>query len=390
MKYWLGYLTAAVFGIFTYLLQEFAASHAVIIDMVYPYITRMLQGMLAEWTLSYDGCLWQMVLVILGICVLVSIVLMIVLKWNLIQWVGWVLAAGSLLFFLNTGIYGMNMYAGSIAEDIRLEEIDYSISELADATAYYRDKANELASQVKRDTAGDVAFPSFEEMALQAEDGFQSLVHDYSYPVFAGSMLPVKELGWADMFTSMGITGITIALTGEAAVNPQIPPVSIPFTICHEMSHRMSIAVEKDANFSAFLACQANASAEFQYSGYFMAYLYCYNTLADYGTAASNQALQEIGAGESSLLKQDKASYAAFYAANQSKTATNLADTVNDTYIKASGDAQGTASYGSVTDHLVSWHYQQIILPTLVEEKTVFDPFDTNQVDISDILEREG
>ena len=390
MKYWRGYLTAAIFGFFTYLLQEFAATHAVILDMVYPYLTRMMQGYLAQWTLSYDGCLWQMVLVMLGVGLLVSIVLMILLRWNLFQWLGWVLAAVSLFFFLHTGVYGMNMYAGSIAEDIRMEEVDYSVGDLIDATTYYRDKANELATQVKRDAAGDVAFPTFHEMTLQAEDGFQSLVHDYSYPIFAGCMLPVKELGWADMFTSMGITGITVPLTGEAAVNPQIPPISLPFTICHEMSHRMSIAVEKDANFSAFLACQANSSVEYQYSGYFMAYLYCYNTLADYGTSASNQALQEIGAGENAKLKQDKASYSAFYAENQSKAATNVADTVNDTYLKASGDAQGTASYGSVTDHLVSWHYMQVILPTLVEEETVFDPFDPTQVDITDILERGG
>ena len=385
MKYWRGYLTAVIFAIFTYLLQEFAASHAVIVDMVYPYITRMVQDMLAQWTLSYDGLLWQMALVMLGVGIMVTIVLMILLKWNPIQWFGWILAVGSLLFFLHTGVYGMNMFSGSIADDIRMEELDYDISQLAAATTYYRDKANELAPQVKRDAQGNVQFASFDQLAIQAEDGFQSLVHDYSYPVFAGCTLPVKELGWADRFTSMGITGITVPLTGEAAVNPQIPPVTLPFTICHEMAHRMAISIEKDANFAAFLACQANESLEFQYSAYFMAYLYCYNTLAAYDTDASNQYMRDITAGVCDELVQDRLYYSNFYSENQSKAATNMADTVNDALIKASGDEEGIASYDNVTDHLVSWHYMQVILPTQIEEEQIFDPFDTTQVDISGI-----
>ena len=62
------------------------------------------------------------------------------------------------------------------------------------------------------------------------------------YPIFAGCQLPVKKLDWADMYTSMGITGYTFGITGEACVNPQIPDVLLPFTMCHEMAHRMCIA----------------------------------------------------------------------------------------------------------------------------------------------------
>ena len=198
-------------------------------------------------------------------------------------------------------------------------------------------------------------------------------------------MLPVEELGWADRFTAMGITGITVPLTGESAVNPQIPAVTLPFTMCHEMAHRMAISIEKDANFAAFLACQANESLEFQYSAYFMAYLYCYNTLAEYDTAASNEYMRQITAGVCDELVHDRLNYSNFYSENQKQAATNMADTVNDAMIKASGDEEGIASYENVTDHLVSWHYMQVVLPTQMEEEQIFDPFDTTQVDISGI-----
>ena len=40
----------------------------------------------------------------------------------------------------------------------------------------------------------------------------------------------------------------------------------------------------------------------------------------------------------------------------------------------------------SVTDLLVSWHIQNFILPTQVEEEVLFDPKDESQVDLSGIV----
>lgn len=386
MKYWRGYLTAAIFAAFTYALQKFAQAHSVLIDMIYPYVTRIIQDMLSQWSGTVDFCLWQVVAVLLGLALLASIVLMITLRWNPVQWFGWVAAAVSIVFFLHTGIYGLNNYAGPIADDISMEMVEYTVSELADATTYYRDMANQLSTQVPRDGNGDVVSGDFDTVTAAAADGFENLVYVRNYPIFAGSNTPVKELGWDDLYSSMGITGMTMPLTGEAGVNSQIPAVSLPFTICHEMAHRKCIATEKDANFAGFLACQANSDVLYQYSAYFMAYRYCYNSLVSVGTTASAASAQEIAAGNSAELQHDIDGYNAFFSSKKNDTAAKVADTANDTYIKASGDEDGISSYGNVTDLLVSWHYQEIILPNIVEEEHVFDPFDKTQVDISGIL----
>ena len=66
--------------------------------------------------------------------------------------------------------------------------------------------------------------------------------------------------------------------------------------------------------------------------------------------------------------------------------ATAVADTVNDTYIKANGDERGTASYGEVCDFLVNWHIQTVVLPSQVVEEDKFDPFDESQVDLSGLV----
>ena len=386
MKYWTGYLTAGIIGAITWALMRMAENFGELVDMVYPYVTRTLQGVLAQWSAGVDFCLWQMGALVLGIGLVASIVLMIAMKWNPIRWLGWVLTVAAAVYFLNTLVFGLNYYAGPLADDIRLEMRQYGVQELTDAAIYYRNKANFLAKQVKRDANGDVAFDDFETLAVKAENGFDNLVYKHSYPVFAGSTLPVKELGWANMYTSMGITGVTMGITGEAAVNPQIPAVSIPFTMCHEMAHRMSIATERDANFTGFLASTANEDVQYQYSGYFMAYRYCYNALLSANTKDASSAAARVASEVNGELKHDMDAYDGLFASRKSEVGTKVADTANDTYLRASGDSAGVRSYGEVTDLLVSWHYQKEILPTITQQEKKFDPYDENKVDLSGIV----
>ncbi len=387
MKYWIGYLAAAIIAAITWALTKMGEKFTTLVDMVYPYVTRTVQEILAEWTAGLDFCLWQMLLVAALVLLVVLIVLMIVLKWNPVRCLGWVLAACSLVFMLHTLLYGLNYYAGPLSDDIRLEmKTDYTVDDLASAASYYREQANALAGQVPRDAQGNVVFDDFSTLALQAENGFNHLVYQNSYPVFAGCTLPVKELGWADMYSSMGITGITMGITGEAAVNPQTPAMGLPFTMCHEMAHRMCIASEGDANFAAFLACQANDSVQFRYSAYFMAYRYCYSALRSASGEAAAAAAARVANGVDPALQHDLDTFSRFFSEKRSETATRVADSANDTYLKASGDKAGLASYGQVCDLLVSWHYQTIVLPSITEQEVPFDPYDESQVDLSGIV----
>lgn len=390
MKYLRGYLTAGIFGAITWVLMRYGEKFSTLVDMVYPYVIRTWQTTLAQWSSQVDFCLWQLLAVALGVIVLASIVLMIAFKWNPIQWFGWVLAAGCCIYMVHTLTFGLNYYAGDLAEDIRMEASAYTLDELTEATEYYRDKANALADQVPRDGSGNVLYDDFDTLAAKAGDGFHALTYERKFSVFAGSTLPVKKLGWADMYTSMGITGVTMGLTGEAAVNPQTPAVCLPFTMCHEMSHRMCIASERDANFAAYLASSANQDIQFQYSAYFMAYRYCYNALASVNSTAAGSAAARILNGVGANLSRDLAAYNAFFQSKRNETATKVADTANDAYLKVSGEQSGVASYGQVCDLLVAWHIQEIVLPSLAIEENPFDPYDENSVDLSGIVNARG
>ena len=367
MKYWRGYLVAAIAFVCAWGLQQFAEAHTVLVDMIYPYITRMVQDYMAEWSASVSFCVWQVLLLALGVLVLASIVLMIIFKWNPIQWFGWITAVAGIVFLLHTGLYGLNHFSGPLADDIRLKDADekYSFSELERAAVYFRDQANALATQIPRDANGDPQYPAFQVLAQQAGDGFRSLTYDSHTAVFAGSTVPVKELGWSDFLASHGVVGLTVPITGESAVNPQTPAVYLPFAICHEMSHRMCIAVDADADMAAFLACRANPDIAFQYAAYFKAYRNCYDAIKSVASVTTQDVLQRLQAGETGMLKRDLETYRAFFG--------QYADSMEDS---------------GFSDLLVVWHIQEIVLPQQIieEEEDIFDPKDPEDVDLSGLV----
>ena len=365
MKYWRGYLIAAILAVCTWALTQFAAAHTQLIDMVYPYMTRLIQTSLAQWSSGTDICLWQ-VLVLLGIAaILASVILMIIQRWNPIQWFGWVLTAAAIVNLLNVGLYGLNNYTGSIADDVRIESSDYTVTALEEATAYFIEQANALADYVSRDKDKQVDVGEFSALSEQAAAGFKALTYEHCFPIFAGSTLPVKQLGWSGYYSLMGITGKTVGLTGEAAVNPKVPSVGLPFAICREMACRMSITKDSDANFAAFMTCGINQDPEFRYSAYLMAYRYCYNALTAVDSAGGEAALNRIKNMPSSLAAADLEVYNDFLGAR--------ANNISEDTVKL----------------LVSWHIQNVVIPSQQEESdkvVLFDPLDESDERLSDML----
>lgn len=380
MKYWRGYLVAALVGAFCWGLIEFAQSHWMLVDMIYPYMTRMIQDYLANWSAGVPFCLWQLMLIILVVVGLATVVMMILWKWNPIQWFGWVLAAASIVVFLNVAICGLNDYAGPLSQDVRLDVTDYTVTELETAAAFYQTQANQLAGEAPRDEAGNLILPEIQQLSEIAAEGFRLQTYEHYNPIFAGSTAPVKELSWSGLFNARGITGVTVYITGEAAVNPQTPAMAMPFAVCRQMAQRMCITHRQDAAFAAFLACDANPDPAFRYSAYFMAYRYCHAALLSMDTAAAQQAAVKLTGGESELLKQDMVAYGGSFA---SKSDEQYIQSLN----KRSEDAP---EQSNLVDLLVSWHIQEYVLPLEAEEVILFDPMDESQVDLTGLPNTNG
>lgn len=383
MKRWWGYLAAAIFAAISWALVEFAKAHGVLVDMIYPYVTRLIITYLADMSASATGLVWQMLLGGLIVLALATAVLVIVKRWSIIRWFGWVLATISLVAMLNTALYGLNAYAGPLADDLRLDVADYTVTELNEATVFFRDKANALAEKAERNANGSVKFSSFEELAVQAADGYKTLTYEEAISVFAGSTVPVKKL---TLGAKEGKTGMTVAITGEAAVNPDVPAVALPFAINKEMAHRMTIYSDADAQFAAILAGMYNSSEEFNYSAYLMAYYYCYEALSSVPTSTAKACAAETDLGVNELLRQDLKTVKDFFGKTESTPQVREAEQTETTEETGNMAQVAFSEYGDVTDLLASWYVQNYIVPLHQEEEAVFDPYDPTQVDLSGIV----
>ena len=382
MKYWRGYLVAAICAAIGAAAVAFAQAHPVLIDMIYPYVTRLYQSTMADWTGGMTACLWQVGLVLFILGVIIGIVLIVIKRRNLVRFAGWVLAIIAFVSMLNSVIWSMGAYASPIADDIHLSISDYTVSELNEATVYFRDQANQLVATLERQKDG--SFGTFEEVAAKAYDGFAEMTYNQASPVFASSDAPVKKLSMAGLFLSKGDSGITVALTGESAVSPRVPDACLPFAICKELSHRISIYGEADAQFAAFLACINNPDPAYQYSGYLMAYYYCYEALNSISTSTAQACAAKTDEGVSQAMGEDLKQAIKFY--GERVSAATVQTEANITTDDGLNTLVSYASYNSVTDLFASWYIQSFILPNYIVEEEEFDPLDETQVDLSGIV----
>ena len=156
-------------------------------------------------------------------------------------------------------------------------------------------------------------------------------------------------------FGKTGTTGIFIAFTGESSISSTTFTASVPFTMCHEIGHRMAFARENEANFAAFLACEASDDARFAYSGYYTAFLYCYNALRKVDAAAAN----EVWSGACGELRADCAAANSHYKKVEDQKVSQVTDKIYNSYLQTVGVESGRQSYGEVVDLLTAWYFSR-------------------------------
>lgn len=251
-----------------------------------------------------------------------------------------------LLVFLFLGLWGLNGFAPTIGEQTGLEVTAYTTDQLKAAAAWYADQASAWSLRVERDEAGDVILPELGAMSDEAVAAYGRLA-EYDER-FALSIDRVKPLLGSKAFAYMGTTGVFVCLTGEAGVSTETFVLSQPFTICHELGHSLAVAREDEANYLGFLACRASGSELFRYSGYYSAFIYCYNALY----AESPSAARSLWARCSEEMTHDCDVHVEHNRQYEGKVQ-EAAQAVNDAYLKTFDEA-GVKSYGLVVDYLIA------------------------------------
>ena len=318
----------------------------------YPDLSQWLLGVIGGFTNSVPLPLWMLGLALAALWAVYSLIRNL-MKGKFLRWVAGLTWGLSFFLFAFVLLWGAGHYLPTKTESI-LEVKTYSAQELAEATRFYAQRVDLYAPQMTRGEDGKVVLPEFDTMAREAENCCTALAARYK--AIPTAELQAKELLLGDLFGYLGITGIFVPVTAESSVSPHTYPSSMPYTICHELAHRLGACAEEDANFLAFLACMESDDAIFRYSANYSAFIYCFNALSE----VDRETAEEIWWGMSDLSRSDISLATAHYAPYEGKVQ-ELSDSVNDAYLKAAGQEAGSRSYGLVSDALIAWYQENYL-----------------------------
>ena len=317
------------------------------IMVFYTDFSRQTLAAIANVTGVIPFALWEWLVVI---AVLLALYFLFKCRKKILGWLAGCLVAlscGALVFM---ALWGLNYFAPT-PQPLQMQADTYTVQQLQETAMYMAQQAGQAAELVERDENGDMQ-ADFDAWVQIANDGYDVLAQEDAF--FAGSHAPVKPLLSGRLFSHMGFTGIFVPFTAESNINTETSAVSLPFTMCHELAHRLTVARENEANFCAFLACIANEDPDFQYSGWYSGFVYTYNALYQADRAAALAVSDSLPP----TLRRDINASNAYYAQYDS-VVQDAAQKVNDAYLKTVGDENGAESYGKAADFLVAWYVTQ-------------------------------
>lgn len=194
-----------------------------------------------------------------------------------------------------------------------------------------------------------MANSNYKGIINRAQVGYDNII-DF-LPQVSGNYAKPKYIISSEIMCYTGITGIYFPFTGEANVNIAIPCIYIPSTTLHEMAHQRGFASEDEANFIAYLSAINHPDVDFNYSGYILALNHTANALykSDYDSYVS------LSKNISKDVKTDLINNRKFWGKYEGKV-DDISSKFNDSYLKANGVAEGSASYGKMIDLLLTYY----------------------------------
>ena len=250
--------------------------------------------------------------------------------------------AAAIVFTGFYSLWGLNYQARPLAQSMGLNTEPRGAAELVTLNEYLAENANRLSVCVERDEEGRVCGFDFGETAREvAQQVAKTTGHSEAAAKYVAASVPLS-------YTE--ITGMFTFYTGEANVNSNSTPESLPFVMAHETAHRNGIAREDEANFFAFYSLYESDDPLIAYSAYMMALTYCQNKLY----AANSEEWTRIWGSYGEELRGDYKAYNEHWRQYEGKVA-EVSQTVNNTYLQTQGQQDGVKSYGRMVDLMLAW-----------------------------------
>ena len=261
----------------------------------------------------------------------------------------------SIIFFVYILLCGINYHRYSIQHYLGLSVENSSVEELEGLLIELADRATFLRTHLTEDEDGVYILPmSKRELGKEVKKAYENLTKVYE--IFAGSYPAPKPVFFSKLMSYTQITGVFTCWTMEANVNIDISPYSVGSTMCHELAHLHGFMREEEANYISYIACLASDCIDLQYSGTMLALIHTGNAL--YRKDAKRY-FEVYKNHYSEAVARDLIANNEYWDKFEDTKVAETAEKVNNTYLKANNQTDGTQSYGRVVDLLLAEYRQR-------------------------------
>ncbi|MDR1766800.1 MAG: DUF3810 domain-containing protein [Lachnospiraceae bacterium] len=250
----------------------------------------------------------------------------------------------AVIAFLYTANCGVNYYAAPFSQLEGLVAEPASREALVELCEYLTKRVNEAAGEVYGEAGAAAGTGDAAVAAMVALGG--------RYPSLAGYYPRPKGVWVSRILSVQQLSGVYSPFAVEANYNREMTAYNIPHTMCHELSHLRGFMREDEANFIGFLACIGSEDAYFRYSGWVTGWVYAGNALA----RADREAYLRLYGRLDGRVVADLGENNAFWDRFEGKVA-EVAEKVNDTYLKANSQSDGVQSYGRMVDLMLGYGF---------------------------------
>lgn len=267
----------------------------------------------------------------------------------------------ALIFFGYVLLCGVNYHRYPVAYHLGLTVENSTVDDLEGLLIELADRATALRGELTTENEDGVYILPFSKQTLgkEAKRAYEKLAEEYA--IFGGLYPAPKHVFFSRIMSYTEITGVFTPWTMEANVNVDISPYSIGSTMCHELAHLRGFMREDEANYISYRACMASDSKDLQYSGTMLALIHTGNAL--YGKDAERYYTvyqEHYSEAVSRDLVANNNYWDQFEKPVVGDTSIGeIADKVNDTYLKINDQTDGTQSYGRVVDLLLAEYKQR-------------------------------
>ena len=192
--------------------------------------------------------------------------------------------------------------------------------------------------------------PNFEQTVAKVQQAYGRI--SKAYPKLQLQNQSVKKAIFPTLGDYIGFLAFYQPITAEAIVRSDLPVMTQPYTIAHEMAHQLGYASETEANFIAFVVATEADDPMLKYSMLLQMFTYAQDAqlLLLAGTKGFDAWKAQIAKNKAMLspaVLKDRSEIKAFFAARANKQI-QASNQLYDQFLKWNQQAAGLDSYADV------------------------------------------